>query len=43
MNRQHLAVGVCEREGWVNVAGEPCVTSARVALAETAVHAPLLQ
>ncbi len=34
--RYQLAAALCEREGWVNDAGRPCVTSARLALPEIA-------
>ncbi len=30
--RRGLAAGLCEREGWLNAAGAPCLASARLAL-----------
>ena len=36
LGRYQLARDLCAREGWVNDAGQPCVTSARLALPEIA-------
>ena len=36
LGRYELAAELCERAGWVNAAGAPCVTSARLALPEIA-------
>ncbi len=36
LGRYQLAAELCGREGWVNDAGQPCVTSARLALPEIA-------
>ncbi|MDE0303431.1 MAG: DUF4338 domain-containing protein, partial [Albidovulum sp.] len=40
-SRSNLALGLCEREGWVNDAGRPCRVSARLALPEIAARCDL--